>query len=46
MKKIITSTGMARKNSTSSVEIQRTGLWSESRPTASTAPSARERTAA
>ena len=44
MKKIITSTGMARKNSTSSVASQRTGRWSESRPVASTAPSASEST--
>lgn len=46
MKKIITSTGMARKNSTSRVEIQRTALWSDSRPVASTVPRARDSTAA
>lgn len=46
MKKIITSTGMARKNSTTSVASARTGRWSDSRPVASTPPRARERTAA
>lgn len=46
MKKIITSTGMARKNSTTSAETQRTGRWSDRRPVASTVPSASESTAA
>ncbi len=38
MKKIITSSGMARKNSTTSVDSIRTGRWSESRPAANSAP--------
>ena len=46
MKKIITSTGMARKNSTSSVLTHRTGACSDSRPAASTPPSASASTAA
>ena len=46
MKKIITSTGIARKNSTTSVASQRTGRWSDSRPTARTVPSTSESTAA
>ncbi|AGP54283.1 hypothetical protein M271_13445 [Streptomyces rapamycinicus NRRL 5491] len=45
-KKIMTSTGIARKNSTTSVATQRSGRCSESRPAASTPPRASERTAA
>ncbi len=37
-KKIITSSGIARKNSTTSVDSQRTTRWSESRPAARSAP--------
>ena len=45
-KKIITSTGMARKNSTITVATQRTGRCSESLPTARTPPRTRESTEA
>lgn len=46
MKKIITSSGIARKNSTTSVLAQRSTRWSDSRPAAKTTPKTSEASAA
>ncbi len=46
MKKIISSSGTARKNSTTAPAGTRTHQWSESRPTANTMPNVRDSTMA